>query len=195
MDEVQAQKLEKFTRSVNIEAGEHITKILDKANKLSDEKIQKAEDDALSDAYNRIQKSVRETESKYRRMYALAEQEFRMETLKHREELSQKIFKDVEVKIAEFASSDNYECYLKKLIDEETLSENSVIVLSPKDEKLGEKFKTEYGYEVKLDDSIILGGLSIIDSSQGIIIDKTFDNALEEQRKNFSSMYNFKSEG
>lgn len=194
MDEVKAQKLDRFTRSVNIEVGKNITKIIDEANKLNCEKQKKVEDDSLLDAYNRIQKSVRETEAKYRRMYALAEQEYRMDSLKHRDELSRKIFNDVEEKLSLFASSDEYENYLMKLLNGEKLSENIVIALSPKDEKYGEKLKEKYGYKIELDDSIELGGLSIIDSERGLIIDKTFDNALEEQRKSFSSRYSFKSE-
>lgn len=193
MDDLQAKKLDKFAKSVNIEVEEHISRIIDEANKISSDKLKKAEDNALFDAYNKIQKSVRETEAKYQKMYALEEQKYKMEALRHRETLSKTIFRDIEEKLSVFAMSDKYESYLKKLVEEEKLSENAVIALSPRDEKYAEKLKAKYGHEITFDDSIEIGGLSIIDSMQGLIIDKTFDSALEEQKKNFSSRYSFKA--
>lgn len=193
MDEVQVRKLEKFSESVNSEVEEHISKILGEANELSGKKLEKAEDDALLDAYNRIQKSVRDTEAKYRRMYALEEQKFRMDALRHREELSNRIFSDIEKKLAEFTSSEKYGEYLFTIAGEENLSGSGEIAVSPRDKAFGEKLGEKYGCEVKLDDSIELGGLMIIDKEQGMIIDKTFDSALEEQKKAFSSRYSFKT--
>lgn len=192
MDEVQARKLEKFSESVNSEVEEHISKILGEADELSSEKLEKAEDDALLDAYNKIQKSVRDTEAKYRRMYALEEQKFRMDALRHREELSGRIFGDIEKKLAEFTSSEKYGDYLFRIAEGEKLSGGEIAV-SPRDKSYGEKLGEKYGCEVKLDDSIELGGLMIIDKEQGMIIDKTFDSALEEQKKAFSSRYSFKA--
>lgn len=191
MDELLSQKLDKFTKSVNVEVEERINKIIDDANKISDEKLKKAEDDALLDAYNRIQKSVHDTEAKYRRMYALEEQKYKMDALRHREMLSQTIFKDVEEKLVSFSESEKYEDYLENLLSKEKISENAVIVLSSKDEKYSDNLKKKYSNEIKFDDSIEIGGLLIIDSEQGLIIDKTFDSALEEQKKSFSSKYSF----
>lgn len=193
MDEVQARKLEKFSESVNSEVEEHISKILDEANEQRDKRLEKAEDDALLDAYNKIQKSVRDTEAKYRRMYALEEQKFRMDALRHREELSGKIFGDIEKKLAEFVSSEKYGDYLFRIAEGENLSGSGEIAVSPRDKAYGEKLGEKYGCEVKLDNSIELGGLMIIDKEQGMIIDKTFDSALEEQKKAFSSRYSFKT--
>lgn len=193
MDEVQVRKLEKFSESVNSEVEEHISKILGEANELSGKELEKAEDDALLDAYNKIQKSVRDTEAKYRRMYALEEQKFRMDALRHREELSNRIFSDIEKKLAEFTSSEKYGEYLFTIAGEENLSGSGEIAVSPRDKAFGEKLGEKYGCEVKLDDSIELGGLMIIDKEQGMIIDKTFDSALEEQKKAFSSRYSFKT--
>lgn len=194
MDDIQEHKLEKFSESVNIEVGEHISKIIDEANKLSSEKLEKAEDDALLDAYNKIQKAVKDAESKYRRMYALEEQKFRVNTLLHREELSRKIFNDVQKRLYEFAESEKYGEYLMNIAKDEKLSDSAVMAVSPKDKKYGEMLKAEYGYEFKIDESIKIGGIMFIDSEQGFIIDKTFDSALEEQKKAFSSRYSFKSE-
>lgn len=39
-----------------------------------------------------------------------------------------------------------------------------------------------------------MGGISIVDTENGIAVDKTFDSAIKEQRKQFSSRYKFRNE-
>lgn len=194
MDETQViQKLNRFTESVNSEVDEHISSIIDEANRLSSEKIKKTEDDCLQDAFNKIQKSVRDIESRYRRLYALEEQKCRMDVLKHREKLANEIFADIKKKICDFAGSEQYSDYLMKAASREKLSDSTIIVVSPRDEKYGKAISDEYNYRYKTDENIELGGLMLVDDEQGLIIDKTFDSELEEQKKSFSSRYSFKS--
>jgi vacuolar-type H+-ATPase subunit E/Vma4 len=195
MDDMQAHKMDKFTRSVNMEVGEHINKIVEAAKDQSEKRLKRAEDKALEEAFNRIQKSVREIESKYRRMLALAEQKCRMDALRHREELSKAIFDDVERELMLFTESDKYEEYLIRLVSAEELSEDAVIFLSQNDQRYAENLRKVSGREVRIDQGIKLGGLSITDSVQGFIIDKTLDGSLEDQKKSFSSKYSFKYEG
>ncbi len=194
MDEVQViQKLDRFTESVNSEVDEHISSIIDEANRLSSEKLSKTEDDELLDAFNKIQKSVRDIESRYRRLYALEEQKCRMDVLKHREVLANEIFANVKKKIYDFAASEKYGDYLLEAVKGEKLSDSAVVVISPKDEKYGIIITEKYNYKFRTDESIELGGLMLVDDEQGLIIDKTFDSELEEQKKSFSSRYSFKS--
>lgn len=193
MDEMQTEKLQRFTESVNIEVEEHITKIINEANEQSRNALKSAEDEALLDAYNKIQKTVKETEAKYSRMYALEEQKMRMDSLRHREELSEKIFSDIEEKLYSFAKTPSYADYLMKIVAEENYSKCAVLSLSPNDSKYSDKLSAKTGCEVRLDDSIKIGGVMIIDAERGVVIDRTFDNALEEQKKSFSSKYSFRT--
>lgn len=194
MDEMQTEKLERFTESVNIEVEEHITKLIDEANEQSRLTLKKAEDEALLDAYNKIQKCVKETESKYRKMYAVEEQKMRMDSLRHRDELSEKIFSDIESKLYSFAKTSSYADFLMKIASEEKYSANAVFALSPNDKEFCGKLSEKTGCKVVLDESIKIGGAMIIDSERGFIIDRTFDNALQEQKKSFSSKYSFKEQ-
>lgn len=194
MDEMQTEKLQRFTESVNIEVEEHITKLIDKANEQSRSVLKKAEDEALLDAYNKIQKCVKETEAKYRRMYALEEQKKRMESLRHRDELSGRIFSDIEKKLYSFAATDSYADFLMNIAASENYSENAVFAISPNDKAYCDKLAQKSGCRVELDESIRIGGVMIIDSERGFIIDRTFDNALEEQKKSFSSKYSFRAD-
>ena len=128
-------------------------------------------------------------------MLALAEQKCRMDALRHREELSKAIFDDVERELMLFTESDKYEEYLIRLVSAEKLSEDAVIFLSQNDQRYAENLRKVSGREVRIDQGIKLGGLSITDSVQGFIIDKTLDGSLEDQKKSFSSKYSFKYEG
>ena len=42
------------------------------------------------------------------------------------------------------------------------------------------------GCKVETDPDIVMGGISIVDTENGIAVDKTFDSAIKEQRKQFS---------
>ena len=88
-----------------------------------------------------------------------------------------------------------YEEYLIRLVSAEELSEDAVIFLSQNDQRYAENLRKVSGREVRIDQGIKLGGLSITDSVQGFIIDKTLDGSLEDQKKSFSSKYSFKYEG
>jgi len=94
-----------------------------------------------------------------------------------------------------FTESDEYEEYLIRLVSAEELSEDAVIFLSQNDQRYAENLRKVSGREVRIDQGIKLGGLSITDSVQGFIIDKTLAGSLEDQKKSFSSKYSFKYEG
>ncbi len=191
MIENQAEKLSRFASSVNLEVDEKIQLIEKQALSEKSELLEKTEDRVLEEAFLKIQKAVRDTEGKYRRKIALKEQELRSETLKHREELSRKIFEAVEEKIINFTNSDKYGSYLKKQLENESL-DDAVIRMSEKDlQKYSETVKNITGCPLEADENIHLGGLMVLYKSKGIIIDMTLDSLFEEHKDNFSAKYSF----
>lgn len=194
MDEKQAEKLDRFVNSVNNEVDEKINKIISEAESQKILQIEKTEDEALLNAYNKIQKSVRDIESKYRRMLALRQQQLKTDSLRQRENLAQKVFESVKKQICEFTASEKYKSYLINLIKHENINADSVIMISEKDLKYRNVLHDISGCKVETDPDILMGGISIVDLKNGIVNDKTFDSALEEQQKNFSSRYKFKNE-
>ena len=92
MNEIQAEKLDRFVNSVNNEVDEKINKIISEAEIQKSHQVKKTEDEELLNAYNKIQRSVRDIESKYRRMLALKQQQLKTDSLMQRENLAQKIF-------------------------------------------------------------------------------------------------------
>ena len=116
MNEIQAEKLDRFVNSVNNEVDEKINKIISEAEIQKSHQVKKTEDEELLNAYNKIQRSVRDIESKYRRMLALKQQQLKTDSLMQRENLAQKIFDAVSKLICEFTVSEKYENYLLKTI-------------------------------------------------------------------------------
>lgn len=191
MIENQAEKLSRFASSVNLEVDEKIQLIEKQALDEKSELLEKVENNALEEAYVKIQKAVRETEGKYRRNIALKEQKLRTDVLKHREELSQKIFKSVEEKIINFTNSDKYPVFLKNQLENEDLKE-AVVKLSEKDMKKYSNVIADISKTPpEIDKDIQLGGLLIVYNDRGIIIDKTLDSLFEERKNSFSSEYKF----
>ncbi len=191
MDELQSEKLEKFMVSVNGEVDTRIRSMIGDAETVRQERLNCAEDEALLEAYSRIQKSVKDIEADYRRQYALKEQSLRNGLFKFREELAERIFSGVKRKIYSFIKSDKYESYIFSLIENETAGENAIVMISENDMIFLQKLENKFGYKVMADKNIKLGGIAIIDSERGIVIDRTLDSAFEDQRKNFSSRYSF----
>ena len=67
-----------------------------------------------------------------------------------------------------------------------------VVYIGEEDEKLSELLKKDYPeVEFKTDEHIHLGGLSVYSKKNGTISDRTFDFAIEEQRKEFAGRYSF----
>lgn len=191
MIENQAEKLSRFASSVNLEVDEKIQHIEKQALNEKLELLEKTEDRVLEEAFLKIQKAVRDTEGKYRKKIALKEQELRYKILKHREELSRRIFEAVENKIVGFTNSDQYALFLKKQLENENF-DNAVIKMSERDfQKYGETIKKITGCILETDENIRLGGLTIYYKLKGIIVDMTLDSFFEEQKDGFSAKYNF----
>lgn len=194
MNEIQAEKLDRFVNSVNNEVDEKINKIISEAEIQKSHQVKKTEDEELLNAYNKIQRSIRDIESKYRRMLALKQQQLKTDSLMQRENLAQKIFDAVSKRIYEFTVSEKYENYLINLVKNEKINKNFIIMISEKDLKYSNVLQDISGCKVETDPDIVMGGISIVDTENGIAVDKTFDSAIKEQRKQFSSRYKFRNE-
>ncbi|MGN0612675.1 MAG: V-type ATP synthase subunit E [Porcipelethomonas sp.] len=191
MTENQAEKLARFASSVDFEVEEKIKKIRQDSLSEKTKLLKQTEDKALSEAYTRIQRAVRETEGKYRRITALKEQELRTEALKHREALSKKIFEAVEKKLSDFTKSDKYKAFLENQLKNEDVS-GAVIKISERDEGYADMLHRLSGCPVETEKDIRLGGIEIFFPDRGIIIDKTLDSAFDEQKNSFTAKHSFK---
>lgn len=192
MPDMNSLKLSRFAMSVNADINEQINQIKRETSEEKDNILKAVEEKVLYECYEKIQKNKRKVEGRHRRADALKEQEMRTELLMQRKNYVEKIFDAVVEKINNFVNSEKYESYLINQLKDINL-EGAVIKVSENDGKFIEKLSKSADCPVQTDENIKLGGIAVYFEEKGIIIDKTFDNALEEQKQNFYTNYSFKS--
>ncbi len=193
MSDMNSQKLSRFAQSVNADINKQIADIRRETAEEKENILKAVEEKVLYECYQKIQKSKRKIEGRYRRANALKEQELRRNVLMQRNEYVRNIFKAVEEKIINFVNSDKYEDYLISQLKHINL-EGGIIKVSENDHKYMKGICGSSGCSVQVDEDIKLGGIAIYFEEKGIIIDKTFDSALEEQKQCFYSNYSFKAQ-
>lgn len=80
--------------------------------------------------------------------------------------------------------SEKYENYLINLVKNEKINENFIIMISEKDLKYSNVLQDISGCKVETDPDIVMGGISIVDTENGIAVDKTFDSAIKDKENN-----------
>lgn len=183
--------LKEFIEAVNSEVDKKIELIREQADEKRSELLEKAENEALHEAYDKIKACVSEEKYKSKMTVSKAEQEARIKVLTHRENLVGKIFDSINDKLNDFTGSEAYKTFLSGLLNGENTGKNTVIYLREEDMKYESLLRITAGSECKFeaDRSIAYGGLSIYDSLSSVLVNKTIDNMLEEQKKDFGSNY------
>lgn len=106
--------------------------------------------------------------------------------LKEREKITNKVFDCVKEKLINFTLTKEYEQFLKASAKKilEATGNDTVIYLRKDDEKYIEVLK-EYFKDIKIDNSIYLGGIKAKNDKMNIFIDDTFDSKLAEEKEKF----------
>lgn len=183
--------LREFIEAVNAEVNNKIEVIGREAEEKRKELLENAENEALNEAYDRIRACVTDEKFKSRMTVSKAEQEARISLLKHREELVGKIFSTVDEKLRNFTDSDGYVSFLESLLKGEDTGKNAVVYVREEDMKFESVLRRTAGSECRFeaDRSIVYGGLSVFDSVSSVLVNKTIDNMLDEQKRDFGSNY------
>lgn len=183
-----SEKLDRFVKAVNSEVDKEIAKIISEADASKKEIIDFANDEALGAAYNLIQESIKKVSSKYVKIVAKAELECKKDILIKRENLTKSVFDNIKECLVTFREKPQYLKYLISLAKTEKITENVTICLRSDDMKYSDDIQKALEIPVQFteDSTIKLGGLSILYPEQGVMIDKTIDTALSEQREIFN---------
>lgn len=184
-------KLKGFIDAVNADVNQQIEDLLSSVKDKRKTILKTAEDEALNAAYIKIKNAVEDDASKSKIIISKAEQEARIKVLTHRETLVKQIFSDVEKRISEFTKTDEYKSYLVTLLKDESINSETTIYMKPEDMKYSEMLKSDLRIDCLFseDAGIKYGGLSVYDKSSSVLINKTIDNMLDEQKKNFGSKF------
>lgn len=109
--------------------------------------------------------------------------------LAYREELIDALFEKVRAKLKSMASAGRHKEYVLSCV-EQTASQykgvKGICYLSPEHSSLAEIIKSQFGYEVRTDDKLILGGVNIELPELSVLIDRSVASALEQERADFA---------
>ena len=149
--------------------------------------VKKANDTFTKRAYDDVKDNAKKSSGKYALLANKAEFEAHKEILRYRNSLVDKLFSEVEDKLSKFRKTDEYKDFLEKSLENERKSDNMIVYLMSDDMKYKDTLSKIADVEFKVDTSIKHGGLSVCYPDELIIIDKTFDTLLSDEKRNFAS--------
>lgn len=187
---VESEKLYRFENAIFSNIEHEINSIVDAAQSEKDEIVQKAKEKYLYNASKEIRRTVKKLQGKTVKLISQEEIKAKGEVLKHREKLVDQLFDTIVDRINAFTVSDKYANFLSNAATDavkEIDGVNATILIRQEDIKHKDAIQKAVGanYEIKVDSSINLGGLSILLEEGKVLIDRTLDSAIDEQRKRF----------
>ena len=184
------EKLQRFIDAVNDETERKVSEMLGEAE---DEKkailsAAKRESEEFADRF--FDSSSKKNGNRYVRDISKAELEMKKEILRRREELTDEIFDVVKKRLISYHNDPKYVDMLIKNLLLLRISDGAEVFLAPEDMKFADTLKKAIRSENVVfspDENIKLGGISVYNKDSGTISDKTFDMAVEEQRRIFAN--------
>lgn len=181
-------KLEHFKNAVFAEAEKRADSIVEQAQKTVDKNKKKIKKTIKTTENAEFLKIDKDTQARIIREISAKKLNSNRNILLHRQQLSDKIFANVEKRLSDFRNSDKYEDYLLKLVKssaEKFPDEKGFVFIGKADEKYKEMLEKASGFNVEIKPSITLGGLIVVFSGINVVLDSSFDSALEEEKENF----------
>ena len=176
-----------FFEAVNAQVEAETNAIIRESEEEKKKIIKKSNDTFTKRAYNDVKDNARKSSGKYALIANKAEFEAHKDILRYRDTLVQKLFSEVEDKLSEFRKTDDYKVFLQKSLETEEKSDDMIVYLMPDDMKYKDFLSETADVEFKTDSSIKLGGLSVCYPDKSVIVDKTFDTLLIDEKRNFAS--------
>jgi vacuolar-type H+-ATPase subunit E/Vma4 len=183
-------KLSRFISAVNEDIDSKVSVIINSAESERDAILKDAQKQADEQAQKLFDNNIKRITQKMTRQISQSEFTAKKELLKHREELTENLFKEVLGKLSDIRKSGDYADILQKKLAVTSIEDDTEIALSPDDMKLADTLKkviSAANVTFTADDSIVYGGFSVFNKKNGTLLDKTFDGAVEEQRVLFTN--------
>lgn len=184
------EKLNKFINAVNDEIDSKIKNMIDNAESEKNIILNQAEQDAKEAAERHYNINYQKNDKFFVREISCSELNAKKNIIQHREQIVDKLFKNIEQRLINFRTTPKYVDMLVKNLLLMHVSDGSEIYLCSEDMKYSELLKkavTAENLKILVSDKILLGGIMVYNPEKGTIIDKTFDLALEEKKKAFTN--------
>lgn len=184
----ETQKLRRFKDAVYTEAEGRVNGIIAEANQAKKDILEKAEQSVSAYKSAELSRIDKEEEQRLVREISAARLEAQRRVLLHREELADRLFDNVAKKLEAYRSSEDYGKWLIKTVKsvrERYPDDKATVFISPDDEKYAAEIKSCSGFDVQFKPTVLLGGVTVCLNDRNIVLDSTFDTAVEEERQRF----------
>lgn len=181
------EKVARFEEAINSAAEAEIKTLLSGAKARADEALASADEEYLEKSYHLLSGETKNIKKKLTHMVSQKSFEASKEVFAFRNKRIEEFFDGIAKEIVKYSKSSEYEKSLEEILsninNEHRFSENSVAYVKAQDEKTVKKLYPKL--TVKTDKNIKLGGVTVFYPDEAIYIDKTFDNAFEQQKADF----------
>ncbi len=184
------EKISKFVQAITTYAEEQRDKIHREIEDFKSQRLLKAEQEVLADAYRLIQKENSSIRSEGIREISRRDLAERKKLLEHRRGIMDEVFARAEEKVTAFTSTPAYLEWMQERLKEAAAvlpPEGTVYTVSARDEKLIDALSPlcPPGSRMETANDIRLGGLRGENADAGLIADDTLDSRLLLQRDEF----------
>lgn len=183
-------KLEQyFETEIERVSGVEIKQIEDEIADIRDKALQGLESDAQREAGMVREQELKELQSEHAIRLSKAHEETNRKLMAKREELNTLVFQQAEQTLLAFTKQNEYRDYLIKKVCalKEASYVDAVFYIKEEDQAYAEAMKQAYEKPCTItsDEEIKLGGFRLECEQMGVVVDETFDTALEEQKNWF----------
>lgn len=185
LDAVNTSKIEMFRANISKLADEEISELTAQIREKRNAVGKRQAEFATREALARVHAEQNAAEARFRKEFSRCDFETMKAVRAHRKELIDGFFEELRGDLAEFAKSDKYEDYLKRMIakSQSALGADCVIFAAVRDV---ERVRGLCKNEVRADRQIMLGGVCALDEKRGLFGDYTLDRALEDEKSAFT---------
>ncbi|MBD5145027.1 MAG: hypothetical protein HDT21_03810 [Ruminococcus sp.] len=183
------KKLQVFIDAVNDDIDGKVNRILADAESRKASILAEAENYSADEPSKGAASGSKKDGGSYVKDVSKAELNMKKSVIAHRDELADKVFAAVEKRLCEFRGDQKYVNMLVKNLLLMHVSDGSEVFLAPDDMKYADTLKKAIpscNAKFSPDEKIRLGGLAVYNAEKGTIADRTFDSAVEEQRRAFT---------
>lgn len=184
----QEEKLRLFLEAINSYAEKQRLRIQYEMEQYTGAEMDKAEAEALRDAYVNISRETAEVRASVVRERSAHELSARRRLFEERTAIENEVFDEARRRIAGFVSGSGYDGYLTRAAAavNSALSGDIVVRIRPADESRKPLLLSLIpGCTVETDPSIVLGGFTAECPALGALADMTLDSRLAQQREEF----------
>ncbi|MBD5114488.1 MAG: hypothetical protein HDT46_04690 [Ruminococcaceae bacterium] len=180
-------KIARFEEAINSAAEAEINALIEAAKAKAAEAVACADEEYLERSYQLVSSEAKNIKRKLAHEVSQKSFETSKEIFAYRNKCVDEFFGDLAREIIEYSKTAEYNESLSEILSEidgeKSFGDNAVIYVKSEDV---EKVKKLYpSIKVQADKNIKLGGATVFYPDASIYIDKTYDNAFEQQKTEF----------